>query len=108
MNKGKKIAQCILAGALMLMANTGFTKHHITEIIKDAQPDYVKCYGIAAAGQNDGSALEQGGPARVQEDNACYAWLMVPRGLCEKIAHASVEKPAKGCKLPDGSLAQQQ
>ena len=58
--------------------------------------DNEKCYGVAKAGANDcaaGPGTSCQGTSTV--DNQGNAWVYVPKGLCEKLAHGSLtEKDA--------------
>jgi uncharacterized membrane protein len=54
-----------------------------------------KCYGVAKAGMNDcGSSVSNkcAGTSLVDGDKA--AWLLVPKGTCNKIVGASTKPPA--------------
>lgn len=52
-----------------------------------------KCYGIVAKGKNDCAANGHscGGYAAV--DNDPNEWILVPKGLCDRIAGGSTTKP---------------
>ena len=95
MSKNKKIAQIALAGVVAL----GLSAAAQTSVAAP-NPDYVKCYGVAAAGKNDcGTAISACG-ASIKQDRACYAWIYAPKGVCEKLAGAAVGAPAKDCQTP--------
>jgi uncharacterized membrane protein len=49
-----------------------------------------KCYGIAAAGQNDCATKTSSCAGTSKVDNQGDAFLAVPKGLCEKIAGGSL------------------
>lgn len=49
-----------------------------------------KCYGVAKAGQNDCAAGSCAGTAKV--DNQGNAFLVMPKGLCEKLAGGSLKE----------------
>lgn len=57
--------------------------------------DMEKCYGIAKAGQNDCGTATHGcaGESRIDGDKA--EWILVPTGLCQKIAGGSTKAPNK-------------
>lgn len=50
-----------------------------------------KCYGIAAAGQNDCATKTSSCAGTSKVDNQSDAFLAVPKGLCEKISGGSLE-----------------
>jgi uncharacterized membrane protein len=60
-----------------------------------APSDYIKCYGIVAAGMNDcGTPTTAcGGSVKVARDKT--AWIAIPNGICEKIKGARAEVPEK-------------
>ena len=68
---------------------------------KDYQPqDYVKCFGIVAAGMNDcGTPTSAcGGSVKVARDK--YAWIAIPQGICQQIKGGTWQAP-KGDNTPD-------
>ena len=50
-----------------------------------------KCYGIAAAGQNDCQAAGNSCAGQVAEAGRSDAWIYVPAGTCAKINSGSLE-----------------
>jgi len=99
MPANKKIAQAAIASVIAL----GSLATTQTAFAADA-PKHIKCYGIAAAGKNDCGSVAGSCSGTVKEAKACYAWIYAPKGVCEKIAGSSVDKPAAGCKGPNGKL----
>lgn len=57
--------------------------------------DMEKCYGIAKAGQNDCGTSSHGCASESRLDRDKEAWILVPNGLCQKIAGASTKAPDK-------------
>jgi uncharacterized membrane protein len=54
-------------------------------------PAMEKCYGIAKAGKNDcGTSGGSACAARSKRDKDPKEWIFVPKGVCEKIAGASL------------------
>jgi len=54
-----------------------------------------KCYGVAAAGKNDCASEGNNSCAGTSaKDSEAKAWMLVPAGLCEKIAGGSLEPKA--------------
>lgn len=100
MSNAKGVAQAALAG-IMAISMLG-----VTEKAAAATPTkYERCYGIAASGKNDCGTGVTSCSGTVKVDKACYGWIYTPKGLCAKIAGASVAKPAAGCTLPNGKPA---
>lgn len=99
MNNSKKIAHAALAG-LVSLSVLGAAVPALA-----AAPDDVKCYGVAAGGKNDCNTAVAACSATIAQGGACYAWIFLPKGICQKIVGASVDKPAADCKLPDGKPA---
>jgi uncharacterized membrane protein len=54
-----------------------------------------KCYGVAAAGQNDCQAAGNSCAGQVAEAGRGDAWIYVPTGTCTKINGGSLE-PKQG------------
>ena len=60
-----------------------------------------KCYGIAKAGMNDcGSAVSNKCAGTSLVDGDKEAWLLVPKGTCNKIVGSSMKPPAADTTLP--------
>jgi uncharacterized membrane protein len=57
--------------------------------------DNEKCYGVAAASQNDCQAANNSCAGQVAEAGRGDAWIYVPTGTCTKINGGSLE-PKKG------------
>jgi len=57
--------------------------------------DNEKCYGVAAAGQNDCQTASNACAGQVTEAGRGDAWISVPTGTCQKINGGSLE-PKKG------------
>ena len=51
-----------------------------------AKGDTEKCAGIAKAGKNDCGTAVSSCAATAKADNDPEAWILVPKGTCEKIA----------------------
>ncbi|EPJ48122.1 MAG: putative signal peptide protein [Osedax symbiont Rs1] len=49
-----------------------------------------KCYGVAAAGQNDCATKNSSCAGTSKTDNQGDAFLAIPTGLCEKLAGGSL------------------
>jgi uncharacterized membrane protein len=52
--------------------------------------DKEKCYGVAAAGQNDCATKSSSCAGTSKVDNQGDAFVAVPKGLCEKLAGGSL------------------
>lgn len=57
----------------------------------DDKMDKEKCYGVAAAGKNDCQTASGSCAGTVKKDRQADAWILVPEGLCDKIAGGSTE-----------------
>jgi uncharacterized membrane protein len=57
--------------------------------------DNEKCYGVAAAGQNDCQAANNSCAGQVAEAGRGDAWVYVPTGTCQKLNGGSLE-PKQG------------
>lgn len=55
------------------------------------QPHSEKCFGIAKAGSNDCQTATNSCAGTVNMDKRADAWIYLPKGLCSKIAGASVK-----------------
>ncbi|HXZ67197.1 MAG TPA: DUF2282 domain-containing protein [Alphaproteobacteria bacterium] len=88
MNKSLWIASAITAAVALpiVTANAGPVA---------PQPKSEKCYGIAKAGHNDCQTATNSCAASVNTDKKADAWIYLPKGLCAKIAGASLTSPAK-------------
>ena len=49
-----------------------------------------KCYGVAKAGKNDCATKTNSCAGTVKQDGDKGAFIVVPKGLCEKLAHGSL------------------
>ncbi|NHN76177.1 DUF2282 domain-containing protein [Azotobacter chroococcum] len=59
-----------------------------------AKADVEKCAGIARAGKNDCGTAKSSCAGTAKVDNDAEAWVLVPKGTCEKIAGGTVtDKP---------------
>ena len=52
--------------------------------------DFEKCAGIAAAGKNDCGTPVSSCAGTAKQDRDAHAWVLVPKGTCEKIAGGKV------------------
>jgi uncharacterized membrane protein len=57
--------------------------------------DNEKCFGVAAAGQNDCQTASNSCAGQVAQAGTGDAWIYVPTGTCQKINGGSLE-PKKG------------
>lgn len=82
----KSVTALSIAGAMAAaIALTAPTAHA-------AKAGMEKCYGVAAAGQNDckaGAGTTCAGTSTV--DSQGNAWLLVPNGTCDKLTGGSLE-----------------
>ena len=59
-----------------------------------AKNDMEKCAGIAKAGKNDCGTSKSSCAGTAKADNDKEAWVLVPKGTCEKIAGGMVTDQA--------------
>ena len=59
-----------------------------------AKADKEKCYGIVAKGKNDCGTSTHSCAAQAEIDNHPEEWIYIPKGLCNRIAGGSTEKPS--------------
>lgn len=59
-----------------------------------ARGDNEKCAGIAKAGKNDCGTAVSSCAATSKADNEPEAWILVPKGTCEKIAGGRLQTSA--------------
>ncbi|UTW11880.1 BufA1 family periplasmic bufferin-type metallophore [Marinobacterium rhizophilum] len=55
------------------------------------EPQFEKCYGIAAAGKNDCQTATSSCAGTSKHDRQTDAFIAVPQGTCSKIAGATLE-----------------
>lgn len=55
-----------------------------------AKGDMEKCAGVAKAGKNDCGTSKSSCAGTAKVDNDAEAWVLVPRGTCEKIAGGKI------------------
>lgn len=78
----EKIVQSAMAAFLVLAAtNTA---------LADATPETEKCYGIVKMGANDCATAKASCAGSATKDNQKDAFLLMPKGLCEKIVGGSL------------------
>ena len=88
MQKDIKIAiGAAIAGAVTMVAASA--------IAADKAPQE-KCYGVAAAHQNDCATATNSCAGSSEKDRQSDAFVYLPKGLCEKLAGATMAAPKKG------------
>ena len=85
MKDSKTIANSAVAGllALGLMGASGSALA--------GKADVEKCYGVAKAGKNDCQTSNSSCAGTSKTDGQKDAWLLVPKGTCEKLVGGSVK-----------------
>ena len=76
----------LAAGAVASLLALGFMA--TSQAAKAAEME--KCAGIAAAGKNDCGTPVSSCAGSVMKDRDAHAWVLVPKGTCEKIAGGMV------------------
>lgn len=59
------------------------------------KPAMEKCYGVAAAHQNDCQTATNSCAGTAEKDRQPDAFIVVPKGLCQKIAGGTTVNPIK-------------
>jgi uncharacterized membrane protein len=87
MDKDVKLMVCAaVAGVVALAATSAFAAD------KAAME---KCYGVAAAHQNDCQTASNSCAGSSEKDRQADAFVLLPKGLCQKIAGGTTTAPAK-------------
>jgi uncharacterized membrane protein len=58
------------------------------------RPESEKCYGVVKAGANDCETATNSCAGTSAQDGQKDAWVLVPKGLCEKLVGGSLEPGA--------------
>jgi uncharacterized membrane protein len=59
----------------------------------EKKTDGEKCYGVVKSGKNDCKTLSNACAGHAMEDGQKDAFLVVPKGTCERIVGGSLEAP---------------
>lgn len=82
--KNEQILKSAIAGVLALgMAATA------SQALA-AKGDAEKCAGVVKAGKNDCGTSTNACAGQIKKDNDAEAWILVPAGVCERIAGGRV------------------
>jgi uncharacterized membrane protein len=84
MSNSKQLIQGAIAGLLAI----GFAAGSTQALAQKAETE--KCAGIAKAGKNDCGTSTTSCAGSVKTDSHKEAWILVPKGTCEKIAGGTV------------------
>lgn len=76
---------------LALLAITGAIAAVSSVDVKAESSDHEKCYGVVKAGSNDCGTSSHGCAGMSEVDGDKSEWVVVPKGLCEKLAGGSLE-----------------
>lgn len=79
--------------ALAVILTTAALGASVTASAATDKPAMEKCYGVAAAAQNDCATASNSCAGTVKKDRAADAFIAVPEGLCHKIAGGSTKVP---------------
>jgi uncharacterized membrane protein len=83
MNKNKMITSAMIAFMTVSVTNSS--------IAAQVNQDTEKCYGIAKRASNDCATAKASCAGSATKDNQADAFLLLPKGLCEKIAGGSLK-----------------
>lgn len=73
------------------LAFLSLTSHAALAAEAAAEPAVEKCYGIVKAGMNDCSTATASCAGSATKDKQNDAFLLLPKGVCEKIVSASLK-----------------
>jgi uncharacterized membrane protein len=82
--KSERIIQGAVASLLAIGVATASTATF-------AAGDFEKCAGVAKAGKNDCGTSKSSCAATAKMDRDAEAWILVPKGTCDKIAGAHLQ-----------------
>lgn len=68
---------------------------HEPKMMRIDVPGMEQCYGVAKAGRNDCGTLMHACSGEAKTTGDKMEWLLVPKGLCDKIAGGSTTVPKK-------------
>lgn len=85
MKNSKLIAQSALASLLTVGVLA------ISQPVEAGKKNMEKCYGIVKAGQNDCQTSNSSCAGTAEVDNKPTAFLVVPKGTCDKIAGGNLK-----------------
>jgi len=88
MKANKTIVNSAVAG-LLAMGLIGATTNAVA-----GKKDMEKCYGIVKAGQNDCQTSNSSCAGTAEVDNKPTAFIVVPKGTCEKITGGNLKPKA--------------
>ena len=90
MNRDIKLAiGAAVAGVVTLAAASAYAAD------KPGAAPQEKCYGVAAAGKNDCQTASNSCAGSSEKDRQVDAFVLLPKGLCQKIAGGSTVAPKK-------------
>ena len=83
MNRNQRLATAAISSLLLLGLSATPT------LAAEKKAEMEKCYGIAKAGKNDCQTATSACAGTVEKDRESTAFLVVPKGTCDKIAGGS-------------------
>ena len=76
-----------------LLAVTAILATLSTASFAEEAPAKEKCYGVAKGGKNDCAWSGGSCAGSAKNDKEASAWILLPKGLCDKLAGSSLEAP---------------
>ena len=86
----RKNVKLIIAGVIASVAAAGVGAAATHEVDVHQTPPAERCYGVATAGNNDCQTASNSCAATAATDRQWDAFIMVPKGMCEKISGGSI------------------
>lgn len=90
-NNVNKVVKSAITGVLALAAMGTM----VLSTVAQAAEDMEKCYGIAKMGKNDCKTMTYSCAGTVMQDRPSDAFIVVPHGVCDKIAGGTLEPATK-------------
>ena len=91
----ESLRSCVVSPAEIAMIRTLSLAFALATTVSAQAADNEKCFGVAAAGQNDCQTANNSCAGQVADAGRGDAWIYVPAGTCTKINGGSLE-PKQG------------
>jgi uncharacterized membrane protein len=82
-----KVSTQLITAAVLALSTAGMV---IPSTALADDPEFEKCYGVAAKGMNDCQTATSSCAGTVKQDRQADAFIAVPKGTCNKIAGGSL------------------
>ncbi|MFC6672836.1 DUF2282 domain-containing protein [Marinobacterium aestuariivivens] len=82
-----KVSTQLITAAVLALSTAGMVTLNTA---KADNPEFEKCYGVAAKGKNDCQTATSSCAGTTKQDRQTDAFIAVPKGTCSKIAGGSL------------------